>query len=455
MSQQNFLQKSEEISELVAANRSVFLRLEPEVPDFTAANPFKIHVYGTRTKVELEVTTENLMHVIGLFDLTVFNPEVVDRLYVWNIKALASYFRYFVKKFLQPKNSIIDLKIIEAFLGTRRNCPENLVEAVNRMKLCVAASKTETNTQATQAAAAKGWQSVYKAIHLPLALQVLPSIETTPLLNEEFKRCEHPYYEIEGQVYGRMNCLKKYSKGYSPHNMGPDVKRALKPRGEGVRFLVADFRHCEVTVLQWLSGDPKLKELLESGKDLHGQIYEIITGTPCDNDNKRRMSKLMFLPVMFGCGARTLAENMGVPENVAAELISRIKTVFSVAWEWMRSKQDLAKVGAVIDSVGRPRTFSADQTYLVRDFVVQGVAATVCQEKLIALHKVLDGDNATLAFSVHDGYGLVIKTKFAKEVYRLVKDVTESESKICPGLKMKVEVKFGAKLDAMKVLWRD
>ena len=109
----------------------------------------------------------------------------------------------------------------------------------------------------------------------------------------------------------------------------------------------------------------------------------------------------------------------------------------------------------VYDYFQRPKTLKDNECYLARNFAVQGVAATACQEKLIALHKELNTEKAYLIFSVHDGFGLLCKTEYAQETYKLVKRTCEEESILCPGLKMKVEIKFGARLDEMKVLWKD
>lgn len=440
----NLYDVSWQITDLLETNKAVFLRMEPEVPDFTVMCPFKIQIFGQKDFLEIEVTSDQLIHLIGIFDVTIFDKTKCERLYVWNIKSLCSYFHAVTHKYIKPTTSVIDLKIIENFLNITEKQPENLIEAVNRVKLAVKN---------------KNWQSIYKTIHLPLALRVLPSIESYPLLNEQSKGPEYPYYEIEGQVNGRMNSVRKFAKNYLPHNMGTDVKSMLKPRGYGMRFICSDFRHCEVTVLQWLSNDPKLLEILNSGADLHSQIYEVITGDKCDSDKKRKLSKKMFLPVIYGCGPSGLAENIGVKQSVAVELIERIKTQFSIAWKWANSQKLAAEVGPIEDRFGRLRMFSKNTSYLARNFSVQGVASTVCLEKLINLHAAINNsdiqDKLHIAFSVHDGFGMVCNVKAARESYKLVKQVCESESKLCPGLFMKVEIKFGIRLDQMKVLWKD
>lgn len=431
-----------QIADLIEGSKSVYLRTDPEYPDFTVKNEFKISIWNLKRKVEVLVTPENIIHIIGLFDCTIFDREQVAHLYTWNFKSLAAYFKVFCQnsKFVTPANSLIDLKPIEGFLGIRKTAPENLVEAINRTKVV---------------AQNKSWQQIYKNIHLPLSLRVLPTIETAGLLNERTKKVQHPCYEIEGQTNGRMNCQNKYTHCYLPHTMGSDIKQVIKPQGHGWRFISADFRYCEVVVLQWLSQDETIKKILDSGEDLHSKIYEIVTEDKCDTPNKRTISKRMFLPVMYGCGPKTLSVNLGVGEEMGQELFRRIQTRFPTALAWLHARQEEAKHGVVHDYFGRPRRFAEGELYKARNFHVQSVAATFCQEKLIDLWKVVNGDDVRLIFSIHDGYGLICQLDVAKQTYRTVKDTLETESKLCPGLKLTVEVKFGARLENMKVLWRD
>lgn len=438
---QTFAETAWQIADLISGAKSVYLRTEPEYPDFTSKAAFKITVWNLKNRVEVEVDPSNILSIIGLFDHTIFDKDQIDHLYAWNFKALASYFRAFCPSpnFATPRNSLLDLKPIEGFLGIRKKPPENLVEAINRMKLAVQI---------------KGWQRVYKDIHLPLSLRVLPSIEAAGLLNGQTRKTQHPCYDIEGQVNGRMNCQDKYVHCFLPHTMGPDVRALLKPEGYGWRYVTADYRCCEVVVLQWLSGDEVLRSLMDSGEDLHSKIYEIVTEDKCDTPTKRKASQRMFLPVMYGCGPKGLADNLGVNEAMAKELLNRIQRRFPTAINWMQSKQEEATKGVVCDYFGRPRKFAEGESYKARNFQVQSVAATFCQEHLIDLWKVMDGENVRLVFSVHDGYGMICKLEFAKKTYQLVKETLETESRLCPGLKIPVKVMFGGRLDDMRVLWK-
>lgn len=431
----NLQETSEKLAVLVENNKTVYVHTEPETLDFTSKEPGRIVVHGAKGFLKIEVNRTNARDVTSLLSTFLFNKDFVSMVICWDIKSIVTYLKFCVAKFVTITSSILDLRVIENFRGINKKRPINLVEAVNR-----------TNVLTKNPV----WKPIYRSIHLPLQLRALPTIETTGLLNESERRAVFPYYEVEGQSNGRMNCYKRFKHSFMPHNMSVENKHVLKPRGDNMRFMTADYRHCEVTVLQWLSGDEKLKAILDSGKDLHKVIYEQITEDACDTPQKRAASKKMFLPVMYGCGPTGLADNLGVNEVAASELIRRIKVGFSTAWDWMLEQQSLAaSQGWLEDKLGRRREF--EEPYKARNFAVQGVAATVCQEKLIVLQKVLD-KTASVVFSVHDGFGFVVGAGSMRSNYDKVKGVLESESKICPGLSMKVEIKLGMRLDAMKVV---
>lgn len=434
-------QQAWQLGDILENVRTAYMWVEPEVPDFTIHATAKVCIQTQKGRVDLELKRETVWNVLSLLSATVFSKDYLDVLFAWNLKPLFSYFRFYGSKWVIPTSSVIDLHVVENFLNLNKKRPENFVEAINRGKVV---------------AANKGWRAVYKTIHQPLMFRVLPAIETSPLLNEQSKQQQFAYYEIEGQSNGRMNCMKKFKYGYLPLNMSKELRQVLKPKGYNLRFLAADYRSCEVSVLQWLSGDAKLKQIIESGDDLHSAIFQIITEGSCDTEEKREKSKRMFLPVMYGCGAPGLAKNLTISVDLAKELIRRINYHFKTACEWLASKQKEAETtGSCRDYFGRERTFKEGDAYLARNLCVQGPAATFCQEKMIELFNALEGKNTYLSFCIHDAVGLVTTIPDARDSYLLTKQVLESESKLCPGLAVRVKIKFGAKLSPTKEIWKD
>jgi hypothetical protein len=440
----DILTAAEHLHELLTITKAVYLRCEPEVPDFTIKEEAKVVISGGGKKIELELDPKSVSSVMGLLQTSIFythDPEDTSppppriTVLTWNFKALMSYFKFFEPKPLNIGCSIVDIQVIERFMGIDKKAPENIVEAVNR-------SKAISMTPA--------WRPLYGCLHLPLMLRVLPALETTPLIHTGTRSSVFAYYDIEGQINGRLRSMKAFHKSYLPHNMGDDQKELLRPRGCDLRFLCADMRHCEVTVLQWLSGDERLKAILDSGRDLHEEIYRIVTEDDVITETKRNLSKLMFLPVMYGCGPAALGKNLGIAAEVAGELINRIRAKFPTAIKWLRSKREEAQVGPVLDFFGRPRTYTPETAYLAQNFVVQSVAATVCLEKLVELSAAVAANQ--ICFTIHDGYGFLATHDEVAGIYKIARPILESESKLCQGLRLKAQFKYGKKLSDLVVL---
>lgn len=434
----DILEASGLLEEMLEKTKAVYVRTDPEVLDFTSTSPGKVIISGGQKKVDLEINNENARELAGFLDNTIFNKEHITTIVAWDCKSLFTYLKHFVPKAIEPTANIIDLHVIENFLGIQKKQPENLSESLDRAKAVHAFSS---------------WKKPYKDLLLPLMLKVLPALENVPLLDEQDRVTKYAHYEIEGQTNGRLRCSKRFSKGYVPHTLGLEQKQVLKPSGYGKIFLASDIKHCEVSVLQWLSGDDRLGEIIRSGNDLYREIYKIITRDDCTTDNKRKLGKEIFLKVIYGIGSNGLAEELKVDVELAKELINRTYHGFPIATGWIKAKQNEAKLqGTIEDYFGRPRTFKPENSYLARNFVVQGVAATICLEKLCELHEAIQSLESVLCFSIHDGYGFVCPVAQANETYKRINVVMKEPSKLCPGLFLKAETKFGKKLDAMKVI---
>lgn len=434
----NIAEAAVAFSEVPEQTKIYYLRTEPEVLDFTGIGTGKIILSGGKQKIDIDINNNQVKSLASLLDHVFQSPEIT--LLCWNIKSVISYIKHFVPQPFSLAAKIIDISVVENFLGIQKKQPENLSEAVDRAKVLIANQK---------------WNSLYKTLLLPLMLEVLPALENVPLLDELDRVGKFAHYEIEGQTNGRLRCTKRFMRGYVPHTLGPDQKKTFKPSGEGRIFLSSDIKHCEVSVLQWLSNDDKLKEIMESGKDLYCEIYKIITKDDCNTDNKRRIGKEIFLKVIYGIGSKGLSDELDVPVEVAKELIDRTYHGFPIATGWIVAKQNEAKLqGTLEDFFGRPRTFTPENAYLARNFVVQGVAATICLEKLTELHYAIRGLDSKLCFSIHDGYGFTSTIAAAPDTVKRINNVMREPSKLCPGLLLKVETQFGKRLDGMKVIGR-
>jgi DNA polymerase I-like protein with 3'-5' exonuclease and polymerase domains len=241
-----------------------------------------------------------------------------------------------------------------------------------------------------------------------------------------------------------MKCSNIFSSSYNPHSLGFEEKENLKAPGFDYCFLSFDFKHMEVSVLQWLSNDDFMGEILNSGKDFYEAIWEILTQSSCNAD-RRQLCKDFFLPVFYGAGADALAQRLKWPSESCKTLINRIHKTLPMASNWILNQQRKSN-GEAVDCYARRRSF--DSAHKVRNFVVQSPASLVCLHKLVLLMQAL-GDLAAVCMHIHDGYVLSVKKENLFKTYKLTKQILESENDLYPGLKLKTGCKMGVNLNEL------
>jgi hypothetical protein len=410
---------------LKSLGRNIFLHTNPEILDFT--NPERKYelIILTQTKeIKIDLSPKNLIPTISLLSAALENTSIIG----WNIKNLFTYVLSHTKALPNLDAKLIDLKALEAFLGFLKPMPISFLEAAERLKVIF----QDTNW--------KKAKEIHTKIHLPLIKEVLPSLEVTPLVDSEKRQLVHAYYELEGQANGRLRCEGAYKRNYIPHTMSIEQRKKLKPNDCRSIFMYFDYSHMEVSMLQWLSKDERLEQVLGLEEDLYKVVYKLVTGGDCNSDKKREICKGFFLPVIYGMGTEGLIRNIQkqsgieVSIGVAEKIISRIYGLFPRALEWIQEQGNS-------DYFGRRRVFE-DGRHRVRNFVVQSPASLVCLEKLIKLHGVLK-EYAKLACTIHDGYVILVDKMKEKMVEAMAKDALCSESELCPGLKLKVICKIG------------
>jgi len=411
------------ILQLEQLQSPLFLYTSPDVLDLAEGGDPNLVVMGRNGSVKISLKKDLDFWVL----LATLKNIVKGPVFWWNAKVFYSYILFITGRRFESSIKVLDLKVIESYLGVRETCPASHDELMGRIKLI----RENDN-----------WKDVYNKIHLPLIEEVVPELENIGILDIESRKTLRAYYEIEGQKHGRFKCLLNFSDGYNPHSLKPEEKEKFRAVGENRRFLYLDFRNMEVAVLQWLSKDEYLGEILNKSDDFYAALFKLITRKECENPKHRSFSKSIFLPVVFGMASATLSERQKISREFADYIINKIHTLFPSALSYVQKQQD----GRVTsDYLGRTRDF--DQYHKIRNFVVQSPAATLCFEKLIALKRMLDNTDTDIGFHLHDGYCLYTPIQQTNYFTRKAIETLESPSEMLPGLKLKVACKIGPNLN--------
>jgi len=417
--------------------QTLFVEFQPDVGDFTGDKPTCVNIHWAgdgNIKLPWPSALDGLKKIRAQILTYISGKDKPNVIIGWNLKELFSYIMGKTKVPFELNSRIYDLKILEWYLGIEKSAPTSLKEAKDRLAKVVQHSSWEK------------LQKVYDGIYIPLITRVVPAMETIGVNHRGLKKRLHSHYEINGQVNGRMKCSKILQDGFNPHSMGLEDRRALRAIGFDRTFMYLDYKHMEVSVLQWLSGDEVLGSILDSGKDIYEAVWTIITSLE-STPKFREKCKGLFLPVVYGQGVASVAKANKISEGTAKKLVERIYARLPMAMDWIQEQQNLLVDGVGIDIHGRCREF--DQTYKVRNFIVQSPAALLCLHKLVELYDAMRG-LAEVAFHIHDGYVLYVPKENSMKVARRAKEVLESEDRFFKGLRLKVSCKIGDNLDELK-----
>lgn len=416
---------------------------EPEVLDFTSNNkPAKLVIMSPDIKIEINFPKKRkeFKEILGYLDTFLFSDIALSEKNLtlgWNIKSFFSYVRGRSEENFCLNGKILDIKLLEAFLGcNERNPPLSFSEAMDRMR-SILKHPSWSNLK-----------PIYSKIHLPLITETLPRLETAGLADQKIRRNVYSSYEIEGQANGRLKCQNNFVYSFNPHTLSVEEKQYLQPTCYEDCFLYFDYKHYEVSILQWLSGDEALLRALNSGDDLYRVIWKMMRNTDDCSDKEREFCKRIFLPVVFGQGVDSLVESTKMPESTAKMLVDSIYRIFKSALDWVRRAQALDADGFCTDYFGRRRNFSS-YPHKARNFVIQAPASIISLDKLIKLEKKVREEAAVVAH-IHDGYLLTAKNKDIPRLYRVIKDVLETDDELYPGLKLKTVCTFGKDLNDLK-----
>ena len=311
----------------ICSSRNLYVRCDPEVLDYTTNGDNALIVENAEKLVRIPLPPKHLRSILGLLR-PVFRKE--QSLMTWKLKNFLTYARYHTRVDFDFEANALDLHAVEGFLGTHDPMPADFVAAAMRTKAVLTSP---------------GWTKAkiaYRRVHLPLITKILPAIETAGVWDSVKKKRLHPYYEVEGQANGRLKCEKVWDDWFNPHSILPEEKETFRSfvSEVGEVFVYFDYKHNEVSFLQWLSKDERLGEILKSDKDFYSEVFKVITGQECTTEKQRQVCKDLFLPIFYGFSAMSLANEKNVSLTLAEKIIDRIHNLFPVAMDWISQVQD-------------------------------------------------------------------------------------------------------------------
>lgn len=410
------------------SNQDVYIFTELDVLDFTNVRSYKMTICSKEYEIDIFLDSDDNKFKEKISYLQAFLCSEGNFLFCWNIKNLYSYIKGRTGIDFKFNGKIIDLYFFESYLGYNLSKPKSLIEFKERFKKI---NKDPLFDKTIQ---------VYKNVYLDL-IKTISDIESTPLIHKIKKNKVYSYYEIDGQVNGRLKCSNFYTNCYNSHTLTQEEKGNLKSPIFNGKFISLDYKNMEVSVLQWLSKDEYLLKFLQTN-DFYESIWnELIPEVPC-NSTHRKTCKDIFLPVFYGMGADSLSKRINWPINHVKKIVEKIYKMFPIAMDWITDQENnIVDNYYAIDFFGRRRTF--EESYKIRNFSVQSPASLVCIDRLNKLNESVT-NLAKVCMHIHDGYVLYCDNNNLEKSCLKAKKTLEETSDFYFDLKLKTVCSVGS-----------
>jgi DNA polymerase-1 len=186
---------------------------------------------------------------------------------------------------------------------------------------------------------------------------------------------------------------------------------------EGTRLVAADYSQIELRILAHLAQDPALIAAFEEGDDIHRRTAAHVFGLAEDlvTPDMRRAAKAINFGIIYGMGAYSLAQDLGVSQKDAKDVIDRYFATYAGVRAWIDGIQaEAVKMGYVTTLFGRRRAVPEIQSEnaqtraagerLATNSVIQGTAADIIKRAMIRIDRRLTDEArpARMLLQVHD-----------------------------------------------------
>ncbi|HZI93874.1 MAG TPA: DNA polymerase I [Patescibacteria group bacterium] len=242
-------------------------------------------------------------------------------------------------------------------------------------------------------------------------------IDALPLLINPATGRVHTSYNQTVAATGRLSSSDPNLQNIPARTrQGRRIRAAFVPEA-GHLFLAADYSQVELRVMAHMADVPELAEAFRKGEDIHqrtaAEIFEVLPDLV--TSEMRNQAKTINFGVLYGMGAMSLAQQLGITRKAAQEFIDRYFARFPRIKEYIdETIQQAERDGFVITLFNRRRYFpdikSPDRMARQQalraavNTTIQGTAADLIKKAMLDLDRALRQGSfrSKMILQVHD-----------------------------------------------------
>ena len=255
---------------------------------------------------------------------------------------------------------------------------------------------------------ARGWLSVDSRYYTPYLEQA------------DGQDVLHCNLNLIGTCTGRLSCSHPNLQAVAKATEVFKVKDVFTAR-PGFSMIQADYKQAEMRLVTHYTQDATMRKLIEDGADLHSATAEML-GIP------RNAAKRLNFSVIYGIGAKKLAENLKEPVEQARDYLERYHALYPGFRRLMSQCEEFAKEYRYIEMwTGRLRHFNVPEAdpHKAMSNLIQGGVAEIVRVAISRLYPAIQDLGGYLLMQVHDSVIFEVPTETLSVALPTIKLIME------------------------------
>lgn len=251
----------------------------------------------------------------------------------------------------------------------------------------------------------------------------------------------HTTFKQTGTATGRLSSTEPNLQNIPIRTeLGRELRRFFLPENPEYVIVDADYSQIELRLLAHISGDENMIRAFREGIDIHTSTAATVFGVGEDEvtPEMRKRAKAVNFGIMYGIGAFSLSDDIGVSRAEAQEFIDRylegypridlyLKSVIAKAYEQGYVTTLFGRRRYIPELAGSNKMQQKFGERVAMNSPIQGTAADIIKVAMIRVHRALreKGLDARLILQVHDELLLEAHRSCAEEARSLLKEEME------------------------------
>lgn len=291
-------------------------------------------------------------------------------------------------------------------------------------------------------------------------------LDTLPTFIDPKTNRIHTIWKQTGTTTGRLSSEKPNLQNIPQKgDWGTQIRKAFIAE-KSFSLVSLDYSQIELRLAAHLSGDIKMIEAFNQGKDIHKITAAYINNIPEEQvtPSMRQKAKILNFGIIYGMGNKVFAQEAGISLDEAKEFREKYFSNFSGLKNYLDfSLENAKKLGYAETIFGRKRflpllgglgRIARGQERIALNMPIQGLAADIIKISMIKIQELIkvkhiEGDIKTL-IQIHDELILEAKSEIIKELAPLFKNIMENTVKL--EVPLKVDIRIGNKWGEMEEL---